>query len=233
MIIPPGIVADRKPPVRGEVSVFSDKSRRRLAFTVANTDAKFSSMLTLTYQSDLAPRNGKEIKRHLNAFLSFWRNRHPGVDYVWFMEFTKKGIPHFHVLISTEVPEPRMKMKSGSVQNLEMTRELSGRWASITGNPGSAMDRASVAFETIRNPDGAARYVNKYAYKTDQKECPEGFRDCGRFWGASKGVKPKPIVTESLTSEEIGVSGFETYDGPENQKTAYRIQFGKGLNRWK
>lgn len=232
VITPPGIVAAKSVPERAEISEFSDKSRRRLAFTVSNTDAEFRSMLTLTYKSDLAPKNGKEIKRHLNSFLTWWRSRFPGVDYVWFMEFTRKGIPHFHALVSTEVHGPHMKMRNGSIQNLEMTRELSTRWAKITGNPGTKMEEVSVAFEVIREPEGAARYVNKYAYKTDQKTCPESFRDCGRFWGASKGVKPIPRQTEKLTNEEIFESGFLAAGEVEGRRIPYRIQFGKGLNRF-
>lgn len=60
-------------------------------------------------------------------------------------------------------------------------------------------------WEVIRKPDGAKRYVAKYATKPYQKQVPEWFQDIGRFWGCSDGVKEnreKPIILE-LTEDEL------------------------------
>lgn len=217
---------------RGKVREFTFYSRRRLAFLASNTSVDFRSMMTLTYAVDLAPKSGKDVKKHLNGLLTNLRNRFHQLEYLWFMEFTKKGVPHFHILLSESVPGPFMRNSRGAILNLDETRKYSEIWSKITGNKGSKMDSASVCWEIIREKDGAARYCSKYAYKMEQKICPEQFCDCGRFWGASRGVRPRAVHTERIRAHEAQDSGFAGAENIHGEFQPYTIQFGKGLPRF-
>lgn len=202
-----------------------------MAFYANNTDVNFHSMFTLTYKTELAPLSGKELKKNLNAFLSWLRSVHHGFEYLWFLEFTRAGTPHVHILANVKVPEPLIRTRRGSIQNMLKTAELSKRWSAITGNSGSAMDRVSVSWEQVRTKNGAARYATKYAYKTEQKQVPPTFQDVGRFWGNSKKVKPTAILTESIDKSIMSETGFNCTEDFDGNKRPYRIQFGLGLDR--
>lgn len=54
------------------------------------------AMITLTYRPDVAWR-----PEHISAALQNWRRELGGrpLRYVWVMELTKRGVPHYHVLV--------------------------------------------------------------------------------------------------------------------------------------
>lgn len=62
-----------------------------------------------------------------------------------------------------------------------------------------AVHEHSKAWENIRKRDGAKRYIAKYALKPRQKIVPKRYGDCGRFWGASRDVKPVRRQTIDVT----------------------------------
>lgn len=165
-------------PKRGNVTKLSSKSIKKLAFYAQNTDVKFVSFVTLTYPG-VFPGSGVECKAHLNTFMSWLRSRYKGVNYLWFMEFQQRGAPHFHVMTDCDL----VNIKS----------EISERWYRAVGSGDERHLRAGTNTQRIRKEDGCARYVAKYAAKQYQKEVPSKFSDSGRFWGASRDVKPKPI----------------------------------------
>ncbi len=175
---------------RGDVTELSRRSLQKLAFYAQNTPVKFVTITTLTYPGTF-PRNGQEIKQHLNRFLAWMRAKWKGVNYLWFLEFQKRGAPHFHIL--TDV---NMSAEKGSI---------SLRWYKAVGSEDKRHLRAGTNTERIRLPDGAARYAAKYAAKREQKTVPVGFGGVGRFWGCSRGVKPIPIKEYDLR----GMSGGE------------------------
>lgn len=45
------------------------------------------------------------------------------------------------------------------------------------------------AWEAVRDQNGAIKYVVSYATKPRQKVVPDAYRDVGRFWGVSRGVR--------------------------------------------
>lgn len=163
---------------RETVTCLSRKSLQRMAFTVQNTEVNFASMVTLTYPAEY-PENGKVIKVHLNRFLSWLRSRRAG-DYVWFLEFQKRGAPHFHILVESDVTP--------------MREDISKRWYKAVKSGDDKHLRAGTRTEKIRQADGARRYAAKYGAKKEQKTVPPRFSDVGRFWGASRGVKPVPVA---------------------------------------
>lgn len=64
------------------------------------------------------------------------------------------------------------------------------------------------AWEPIRKPDGAKRYITKYVLKAQQKNPPEWFVSVGRFWGKTKGL---PIETPKtyLVNHSAGVEAVK------------------------
>ena len=189
---------------RGEVDEFSLASRKRLAFVASNTDVVFSCMVTLTYPGEYSS-DGRDVKGHLNRFLSWARYNGCG-EYLWFIEFQRRGAPHFHILTESWL-EPA---------------EVSKRWYRAVGSGDERHLRAGTRVERLRSSEGGARYAVKYAMKMYQKSVPESYRNVGRFWGHSRGVKPEPVASseEPMRLDELkGMLGEWGYvdlldDGP-------------------
>lgn len=158
---------------RGEIVEFTQDSRNRLAFVANNTPVTFEWMVTLTYPSEFET-DGKTVKAHLNKFLTWMRKAKPGVQYLWFLEFQRRGAPHFHILL--DMPLDRQK--------------VSERWFDHVNSGDVKHIRAGTNVERIRKPDGARRYAVKYSMKMKQKKVPKAYRNVGRFWGNSRGVNP-------------------------------------------
>ena len=170
----------------GKVTEFSRKSRQHLAFVAQNTKAEFDRMITLTYPA-VYPMDGKECKAHLNVFLQ-WLRRRDIQNYLWFMEFQRRGAPHFHILI-----------EGGKFIDRS---ELADRWYQIVGSDDINHYHAGTRIESGRKKGGLHRYAVKYASKLYQKNVPESFGNVGRLWGCSRNVKPSPNATIKVDSEE-------------------------------
>ena len=167
---------------RGEVKRLSKASRKRLMFVIANTEVTFVNMITLTYPKNY-PTN-QVSKKHLNTFLTAIRRK--GVlDYLWVLEFQKRGAPHYHV------------WTSGYLDYLWVAE----RWYSIVGSLDPRHLSAGTRVEKLRKK--GAFYALKYAAKGYQKECPDDVLWVGRLWGHSRSVKPSSKHTTYLTNEQI------------------------------
>lgn len=229
--------------VRGNIVELSEASRKRLAFVACNTPVKFNSMLTATVQADLKVNSGKVFKSAMKPLLQWLSDR--GYPRLWFLEFTERGTPHVHILLSGPVDEKPVIIKGFPVY-LDHSRMMSRRWSAYVAkalgvDPEldmfdpvserlSAMSRASVRWEPIREDEGAAKYVCKYAYKCEQKAVPYLFRDVGRFWGASRGVTPKRCSVESKTWQELIDEGYlfqERHLKEGEVGRPLKIQYGK------
>jgi hypothetical protein len=168
------------PAKREQVAVFTRKSRQRLAFVASNTEVEFLSLLTLTYPAQY-PSDGRLVKNHLNRVLGYLRRRHYEFDYLWFLEFQKRGAPHIHLLLSTW---------TDTIEQLW----ISSTWYKIVASGDKRHLAAGTNHENVRKTDGGKRYVVKYAMKMRQKIVPKAYRNVGRFWGHSQFVKPRPVI---------------------------------------
>jgi len=186
---------DTPPPLRGEISGFSDASRRRLRFLAGNTSTKLISQFCLTYHQ--TSPDGATVKKHLHTWLENVRTRFPEVAYLWVLEFQTRGVPHFHIWLNLPADLPGLR-------NI-----LAKSWNRIT-EPGNATHLAFhnhkknfIPWEMYN-----ASYACKYLDKQSQKAVPAGFTGCGRFWGNSRGLLATPYELtpadlEHLTPEEI------------------------------
>ena len=194
---------------RGNITKLSRKSLLRLAFLGRLSTGLFKSMLTLTYAK--IERDGKGVKSDLAKVLKFLRARFKRVEYLWFLEFQKRGAPHYHILLSENVSR-------------ETLSELSRLWCRTQGLRGDEYLKAynvtnhKNSWQDLKKADGAGRYVAKYANKPEQKNIPEAYQNVGRFWGTSRGLTIGLLEKWQQTHEsEIkailydGKSGVETW----------------------
>lgn len=166
---------------RGTISEFSAKSRRRLAFVASNTSVEFRSMITLTYPSEF-PGNGWTVKDNLHTFLNNALVKLGSFEYLWFLEFQKRGAPHIHILTD---------IKLFHVKQSEHYRKLvSESWFLTVASNDIRHLKAGTRFENLRSEQGGKRYAVKYAQKMRQKSVPARFENVGRFFGYSEKVKP-------------------------------------------
>lgn len=205
---------------RTRIYGMSKQSKMRLAHIIWNCDAKFCSLLTLTYGDYIWPSDGAEAKRQLKTFLAAYRRRYSG-EYCWFLEFTKKGRPHFHIISDVD-PGPNDRVWLGETWSeisvlKSARRAVQGQKADGLNLPypiavGRLKTECQKSFEVhkhprnweaVRHSDGAMRYALKYAVKSEQKLVPLSFANCGRFWGLSKGVRAVPVA-RTWIDEEIG-----------------------------
>lgn len=171
------------------ITMFSSSSRRKLAFMASNTDVKFLTFITLTYPARWT-KDGRVVKKNLKAFIQWLRRRDSEVEYLWFLEFQRRGAPHYHILVDSPI-------KCFDFQ------ELSYAWARIVDkNIDPDHLKAGTRVESVRKGGNLAHYAVKYAMKMYQKNVPELYQNVGRFWGVSKGVKPKLRQVHPIASEK-------------------------------
>ncbi len=192
---------EKDPPrgVRMEIAELSKSSLSRLAFLAQNTPAKFASMLTLSY-GRIFPSDGVQVKASLNRFLSFLRARYSPMQYLWFLEFQRRGAPHIHILLDHPVIEAdrviiayRWTAAAMFYALLDKEYELAAivdceaKMKLVHAHPRT--------WENLRSSGGAAGYVTAYATKPKQKVVPRAFHNVGRFWGNSKKARPKMLFS--------------------------------------
>lgn len=200
---------------RGQIVRLSRRSLSRLAFLVTCSPVKFYSIVTLTFGQNY-PMNGRLVKSMIKKLLTYMKRRFGDFDYYWFLEFQKRGAPHFHLVTSLTAPAAAGR------------EELAVLWANICeqGNwwytsvkaPYGAKNaisegltqesvirqhRRKRTWESLRTEDGAARYAIKYATKPYQKVVPKAYRNVGRFWGISRGAKPEPVLPMMASEEQV------------------------------
>lgn len=95
------------PPKRGEVSEFSEPSRRRFLQLLATLNRTAEPIfVTLTYP-DSFPAYSEAFKRHLELFSHRLRRRWPKASVIWKLEFQErksgankgKIAPHYHLIV--------------------------------------------------------------------------------------------------------------------------------------
>lgn len=214
--------------MRGAITHLSKDSVARLCFVAANApDVGLCSMLTMTYHPDAAPRDGRAVKRHVAAALvrlSRQPQAPPLHSYLWFLEFQANGSPHVHVISNVPVPSPTRTVRPGSQQNMAATLAWSEWLASLSGATGEAKDRmtrAACSWERLRTVDGATRYVLKYGASLKQKAVPPGFTLCGRFWGHSRDMRPRPVADYMASAVHVEDAGAAGRNG-----APFRVQYG-------
>lgn len=201
-----------------QVKELSNKSLLNLIWTINATDVEFHSMITLTYPADF-PANGATVKEDLRVYNQWLRGRFK-TEILWFLEFQKRGAPHFHVLLETKEITPEMRRDAGLKW---VQRVITSDWFMAcfrVFNHGKEIEFDWQAYKTevakiakvqfhdtfwqlAKSENGMRNYAAKYAAKEYQKQPPKHYTEVGRFWGCSSGVKPKEITEVDTCEEDI------------------------------
>lgn len=177
----------------GGIGGFSGDSRRRMRAYLESCISDYRFIGTLTYgDHDAAP--WRECKYHLKKFLESWRSRSDeGFSCFWFLEFQRRGAPHFH-FFSTELFPIDNRRTADEGSEMDRSREaLAKAWARATGDESQKHIAAGCQLDRIRKGrDGTLGYASKYGQKMEQKTVPDMFINqgtgksiLGRFWGIS------------------------------------------------
>ena len=202
-------LASRIPKTDGasrEITHWSRKSRANMCRSLAEYDytpivgrGRIPAMVTLTYPGDwevVAPR-GQDAKRHLDNWRKrFEREWGEKLNFIWKLEFQRRGAPHFHLWMAP----PTSAGKSG----LMFRQWCSQTWADVVDHPDLAQRRlhelAGTAVDTLEgiracDPKRLAIYFTKHSSpnangdKEYQHIVPTAWRGSGkgpgRFWGVA------------------------------------------------
>lgn len=191
---------------REKISEMSKKSLIRLMFTMQCTQVEFSSMLTLTYPN-IYPKDGQLVKKDINAVAQ--KLRRLEWSYVWFLEFQKRGAPHIHFLVTQDVITPYIRAEFGLFWTDRIAKQewFQERIKTEDEYMSTVLKMAKFnchekTFQPLREKDGAKRYATAYAAKEKQKDVPKLYKNVGRFWGASRDVRPEGLGFD-VTEEEV------------------------------
>lgn len=154
---------------RGAITELSRQSRSRLKERLDNVPEyllPWQAFLTLTYPG-VYPKDGREVKRHLDMLGKRLRRWFPDVCGFWAMEFQERGAPHFMLLTNVRVHHTL----------------LARLWYEIVGSGDERHLEAGVRAEKPRG-NMAGYFLKRYFAKGDQKQVPPDFTNPGRFWGS-------------------------------------------------
>lgn len=177
---------------RGEVKSFSPSSAARMRRYLRSSVADYKTFITLTYPHSFG-MDGKECKRHLDRIVQQFKRyselhskqSKDNHSWFWFLEFQSRGAIHFHIFSTEFYPK----------------EWLAAEWFRICGTDDYRHFRAGTRIESIKSgKHGLCAYASKYAAKQAQKELPEDFGWCGRFWG----VYGLRATKEAALAYEVG-----------------------------
>lgn len=148
---------------RGNIKEFSKKSRFRLFQTLAKikTDLSRNSLfITLTYHYGFE-NSENTFQEHLHNFLTKLRKFDTHVQYIWRLEFQKRGAPHFHfILFPGHIYD--------SFHHSNYINKVSLMWHKISDPNSHAHKKYGCLSKTIHNYREACRYLSKYVAKVDE-----------------------------------------------------------------
>ncbi len=195
---------------RGEISVFSYGSRRRLIKVLWNNAERFKYFFTITYRQN--EQRCKITKQHLDYFLTRFRKAcGSDVGFVWVLEFQKRGAVHFHIWIDPFCVYEFDKWKGmrvrrqvqlrfkDSVEDLMRFKFLTYLWLKVSGQlEDEKALKAATDLRVISSNGFIKSYAVKYGSKLEQKQFA-GTVDVstgeiidtwvGRFWGRARCVR--------------------------------------------
>lgn len=206
---------------REAITERSGKSRKKLSFTVANTETKIVGMIVLTWRT--APMDGKIVKRQLgDLFDAMRRQWGKSIEWLWWMEFQKRGAVHVHIITAGSIHDDLQtvqRVRRGKLRNVfcgEQADWIGQKWLKIIKadkcEKSQAFTRGGI-WEKFDKPDGAARYTAKDAWKPHQTTIPKQYQNVGAWWHRSRGFKTPEMISEMLAGEDIIRAGLKLTDG--------------------
>jgi hypothetical protein len=179
--------------IRGDIRGFSNDSRRRLMFTIAQVrrDAPLPVFVTLTYPNTFP--TARDSKKHLAAWLRRLRRAYPGVGLIWKLEPQERGAPHYHMLV-------------WGAELQELRGFVPGAWFDVAGNgdrlhllwhEGKCGNGNVHCCQAVRSWRGVWSYASKYLGKTFEVV---GWDKPGRYWAV---VNKSAIPFGEMQRQEV------------------------------
>ena len=185
-------------PKRGLIKSFSKRSRFRLFAVLSKIDRIHDRnvlFITLTYHENYTSSAFK-AQTDLHNFLTQLRTFDRGVQYIWRLEYQKRGAPHFHMIL---FPGASYQKLTRSAYNLT----LKSKWHLIA-DPNSRA-HAKYGFDVVEISDyrKACAYLSKYLAKV-----PDSDADIvrGKQWGCSRDLpmlKYQEVTCRREIAEQI------------------------------
>ncbi|MEX1014162.1 MAG: hypothetical protein WDZ80_03310 [Candidatus Paceibacterota bacterium] len=181
---------------RGDITAFTRASRYRLLkkLNKLNPDSKAQFYhVTLTYPKQF-PTDGKTHKADLDAFIKRCKRKFGNeIEYLWKLEFQKRGAPHYHIIIFMPKSYKIQYLREWFSKNwYEVAQRL---WETKLENH----KNVGVSVEKINSLKQAGFYLSKYIAK-DEGETPENH---GRYWGCSRNWGETVLREVKLTGRQL------------------------------
>lgn len=174
------------------VTEFNYRTASRVRRYLSTCRAGYRLLGTLTYPEDY-PVDGREVKIHLHRFIKRLRRKTQSTIRIdeeqswsifWFLEFQKRGAPHFHFFLThPPIPDTDGQGKTSLVRSREW---IANAWYECVGSFDTRHREAGTQLDYLKSGRGGSiSYAQKYARKQSQKKVPDEFINVGRFWGVS------------------------------------------------
>lgn len=160
---------------RGEISRFSQQSRRRCRLVLRSIAGQMSTVFGLTYPADF-PTDGRRVKANIHALVEWLRRRQVG--YFWIIEWQERGAPHFHGFLTGHVDRQSFATAWNRIVSADRPEYL--------GDP--AHLEHGTYLDDIKDEEKLASYYTTYMKKLEQKTVPPGYEGVGRYWGSTRSL---------------------------------------------
>ena len=220
------IVEYKKPKHNIDISHINNNSVKKFVYTskqeIKITDAIFFALhhkqhhiyfVTLTYQWKPHINYGlgfrKKANKDLNEFNQYLRDYRNIKRYVGVMELTKKGVPHYHIILDCDLTKAKRKSKNFKQRQTYYFEDLQNKWNTITKNIyKNSLDYKQITNKQLRHNNGAYRvckYLTKYFTKELKKPKEKRYDFGVRNYFISDKLRIKPI---KINSKSILYSDF-------------------------
>ena len=231
--------------IRGAISGFSRKSRKRLLEKIAKIrDISGGHFVRLGYPDEVLPRDPKQVKRDIANLRKRIKRRYPDMGGLWRMEYQdRKSGPHFGQL------QPHFHLPIFGITDDDLTWRLWLRdaWYEVVGS-GLEKHRINGTHSApIINRRHAMAYASKYAAKESGTLCDRETGEVlqvGRFWASFGKLDLSPSLIVRVSYQEFIqlrrlVRGWMKSKNRRYAKTMSRLSdmvgfsaFGLGDNSW-
>lgn len=155
---------------RGDVQIFSRKSRRKLFNYILKLENRSGYyFVTLTYPKEY-DENYQTWKKQLHQLYSSLQYHYPEMGFLWKLEFQKRGAPHFHLLMFVPSMPPRTELR-------ELIRNS---WYRIVGIKSKGFRYWGTDVKEVKDIKSSGFYLAMYQCK-DQYQRTD--IKTGRMWG--------------------------------------------------
>lgn len=174
---------------RGKIKALSPAARKRFKLHLRNIrEGSLNLFVTLTYGADY-PVDGAIVKQHLKSMRQ-WLIKQGVKQGVWFLEFQKRGAPHFHFFVQGNHTLTSAKVAKAWARRLKKYLPDSDARDKLIAVHQGNVKNGRPCVEFVRKPHALSYYGTKYATKSHQKEVPDNYQNVGRFWGYWGEAKP-------------------------------------------